>query len=133
MAKTPTEEQKKKKKIKEAVVVDFLSHLNKADEQYLLDDLPIFDIMNELESSNDDAVPLERTLIPAYEAFIGTLEDDAIGFISVTFKEDGMPTLIHGGELDLIDCLGAIEVLKHNLLSQPKERFIAYDYNFQDD
>jgi len=83
----------------------------------------VIDITNrmpkkEVITNSDDEYSEEAE--DALELGLETFEEgltNAKGFLTITFDEEGQPSVIHAGELDLIRTLGTLDYVKNELLN----------------
>jgi|ERR1035437_6292598 hypothetical protein len=64
-----------------------------------------------------EAEEVEALIQDGFEFFVKELEDGAKGFFATVFDKDNNPRTIWAGDIGLVNSLGAMEVMKHELLS----------------
>lgn len=75
------------------------------------------------EDATQYAELLSDALDAGLEAFNDTI-DESRGFITISFNsEDGAPSVVHAGEIDLIHTLGTLEFIKGELIKNAEQVF----------
>jgi hypothetical protein len=59
---------------------------------------------------------LEGFILKGLDAFKESLGTNPQGFVTIVFGQDGEPSIIWAGDIDVIKSLGALKVAEHELL-----------------
>lgn len=64
---------------------------------------------------NVEDISREELLEKGLETFVSELSNDAKGFFAMIFDQEGNPSIIWAGDMDMIACVGSLEVAKNEL------------------
>lgn len=104
-------------------IINLNDRIKKLNNQSMPND-PNFETNNETQD-----LDVEDSMELGLSAFEDTL-DDAKGFLTVTFDQDNQPSIIHAGELNLLQVVGSLEFIKNEILNYvPTAEEFARDFD----